>query len=199
MGKLRYCLIPFRGFVNSKSRLRPFVNSQDLDKVVYELLLKTIKVVGESKLIPVILTADNAISELLKSEGNLVYEDLGISINNAISNVLPKLEDDIIALVMPDLPGLKKEHLDKIMHLHSIHENLIVPTHDDGTAIAIMPKSLFAMNLFGKDSSRKLHDQSKKNHIQLAFLEIIELQFDLDRISDWTYWKGEIGTLLSNA
>lgn len=199
MQKLRYCLIPFRGSANSKSRLRPFVESHELDKVVYELLLNTIKVVKECNLIPVILTADSSISDLLTSEGNLVYKDSGKSINNAIFEVLSKLEDDILALVMPDLPGLRKVHLDRIMYLHSIHMNLIVPTHDDGTAIAIMPKSLFSKKMFGKLSSLKIHKQSVKEYKQLAFLEIKELEFDLDSISDWNYWKEEIGIILAHS
>ena len=195
MEKLSYCLIPFRGIVNSKSRLRPFVESKDLDKVIFELLLNTIRVVKECDLIPVILTADDSIADLLTSEGNLVYKDSGTSLNNAISEVLPKLNHDILVLIMPDLPGLKKIHLDKILHLQLIHRYLIVPTHDDGTAIAIMPKTLFSEKLFGRKSSLKFQHQSEHNCTQLAFLEIKDLEFDLDSISDWNHWKKEIASL----
>ncbi len=199
MEKLKYCLIPFRGFVNSKSRLRPFVESKDLDKVIFELLINTIKVAKECDLIPVILTADDSIANLLTSKGNLVYKDSGTSLNNAISEVLPKLKDDILALIMPDLPGLKKVYLDKILHLQSFHRYLIVPTHDDGTAIAIMSKPLFSKKLFGKKSSLKFLEQSGKNHTKLAFLEIKQLEFDLDSINDWNYWKKEIGTITTHS
>ncbi len=96
-----------QGTVNSMSRLILFVESKDLDKVIFELLLNTIRVVKECDLIPVILTADDSIADLLTSEGNVVYKDSGTSLNNAISEVLPKLNHDILALIMPDLPGLK--------------------------------------------------------------------------------------------
>ena len=191
----RNAIVPVRGIITAMSKLRSSLDFDLVSKIVECLLVNTIHILRENGLKPIILTADNALIQKLNSKNISTISDSGNSLNQAIAKAVTGLKDDRIILIMPDLPGLNVDSLGKILHLSEIHPNIISPTSDNGTAIAVLPKLLLQGKLFGKNSAIKLQNLAEKSGIPIAVIEMESCKRDMDTIEDWLYWKSKIETM----
>ena len=82
--------------------------------------------------------------------------------------------------------------------LRSTKELLLEGRYNEFISYGVDPLRAAALKKAGlKDSEIALRSLGIKDPALL--IEINELQFDLDSINDWKYWKEEIGIILSNS
>ncbi|MHA2031338.1 MAG: hypothetical protein ACW99A_20885 [Candidatus Kariarchaeaceae archaeon] len=185
---LKTAIIPVRGINEAMSRLRNDLDNEMVDKIVSKLLVNTIKLVQQLDLQPIVLTSDPILSDMIDVDVQIILDD-GTSLNAAVSNALGKLRDEQILFIMPDLPGLTSKILSKFLALQSIHNNVIAPTHDRGTAMACLPKEILTKNFFGKESADRFINECNKLQIPISIYETEPISQDLDTIEDWELWE----------
>ena len=190
-------LIPFRGTQKDKSRLR-----QDLDnKLVDSLLNESIKhVLKEASKLEIkkeiyLLTKKEDIDF---AEKIIILQDRSNDLNTAIEEALEKIDEEIIIIIMADLPLIKTESITKIIRLHKMEGKIILaPTLDNGTSILCFNKRVKFPFLFGINSSLKFKEmfiedgldfellvhESAYNDID-TFKDLIKLS-ELDSIPEW--------------
>ncbi|OLS20586.1 MAG: 2-phospho-L-lactate guanylyltransferase [Candidatus Heimdallarchaeota archaeon LC_2] len=190
-------IVPLRSKTTAMSRLREDLGNKLVNDIVYNLMMNTIDILIGLNIEVIVLTSD----ETLYKNGSTRFKiiiDKGISLNKAVSDCLDQIEDDKILFVMPDLPGLTRKIMLKFLSVKELELNVIVPTHDRGTAIAYLPKFMFSKKLFGKSSADRFIGLSNKLKIALAVFEKEEISRDLDTLEDWYFWKSHIFELFFN-
>ena len=190
-------LIPFRGTQKDKSRLRLDLD----DKLVDSLLNETIKhVLNEVSN----LEMEKTIYLLTKKEDIdftekiMIIQDQSNDLNVAIEEALYKIDEEIIIIIMADLPLINTKTITRIINNHKKYGKIILaPTLDYGTSILCFNKSDEFPFLFGINSSLRFKEAFKKmgrnfeilvhenvyNDID-TFKDLIELS-ELDFIPDW--------------
>ena len=179
-------IIPTRG-LNSMQRLRKDVNAKMVDQIIETLLTQTLEVAKKTDLEILVLTSDK-ILDLSKFDVTVFYDD-GKSLNEAIVNGLKTLEYTHYLLIMPDLPGIDESLIKKVIHLNSIYPYIIVPTHDMGTALTVLPKFVFEQKLFGPNSASRIIEYCDQNNLPLCVLETRATSHDLDTFDDLKLWR----------
>ena len=179
-------IIPTRG-LNSMQRLRKDVNPKMVDLIIDTLLTQTLEVTTKTDLDILVLTSDR-ILDLSKFDVTVFYDD-GKSLNEAIVNGLKTLDYTNYLLIMPDLPGMDEPLIEKIIFMNSVFPYIIVPTHDMGTAIAVLPKFVFEQKLFGPNSASRIIEYCDQNNLPLCVLETQGTNHDLDTVEDLKLWS----------
>lgn len=188
-------IIPVRGIVESMSRLRKELDDDLVNEVVYKLLLNTVKIVQTVNIEPIILTSDKLL-HTKNGNGLRTIIDDGASLNKAVSDGIKEINEESLLFIMPDLPGLTVDILKKFLVVQSIHNNVIAPTHDRGTAIANLPSQILKNNVFGKNSADRFIDICNKEKIGISVFETKNISHDLDTMEDWIQWEKYIRTFL---
>ncbi|MCE7734230.1 MAG: hypothetical protein GPJ54_05070 [Candidatus Heimdallarchaeota archaeon] len=180
------------------SRLRKELDGELVNEVVHKLLLNTVKLVQELNIEPIILTSDKSLADKTGLDIKIIIDD-GSSLNKAVDESLDVIDEDLVLFIMPDLPGLTIEILNKFLAVQSIHQYVIAPTHDKGTAMACLPSYIFKKNLFGRNSANLLIEACNVEKIQISVFETKNILHDLDTIEDWKLWEQYIlKTFLEN-
>jgi len=177
-------LIPYRGTQKDKSRLRIDLD----DKLVDSLLNKTIKhVVKEVSKVRM----EKTIYLLTKMENidfneiNTILQDQSNDLNIAIEEAIREIEEEIIVIIMADLPLIKTENLEKIIKLHRKEGKIIIaPSPDNGTSILCFNKKIKFPFLFGKNSSLRFKENFKGNRIDFQLLTHEKSYNDIDTFKD---------------
>lgn len=167
-------------------RLRKDVDGIIVDQIVKYLLFQTLDQVSNSNSSILILSSDNTI-DLNSYDVSILY-DKGNSLNRAIIKGIQNQDCDSFMLVMPDLPGITSQLLEKVLHLNKIFPYVIVPTHDMGTAIAILPKEVYELEVLGPDSAQRIIEYCDSKGLELGILETELSSHDLDTLEDLKYW-----------
>lgn len=182
-------LVPFRGSPDSKSRLREQLNTPLINETIYNLFTNTLEILAKFDLDIIVLTTNKEIkNKLLYPKVRILY-DPGNSINSAILSAISKLDSTKFMLVMPDLPGLNTKSIGKALKLYEIHQNIIAPTGDGGTALAILDEEVYEQGFFGENSSKRIREFYDERSLPISTIYIQELQTDLDTKEDWLYWE----------
>lgn len=177
-------LIPFRGTQKDKSRLRIDLD----DKLVDTLLNKTIKHVLKevSK-----LRMEKTIYILTKMENidfdeiNTILKDQSNDLNNAVEDAIKEIEEEIIVIIMADLPLIKTENIAEIISFHRMEGKIIIaPSPDNGTSIICFNKKIKFPFLFGKNSSLNFKENFKRNRRNFQLLNYEEAYKDIDTFKD---------------
>ena len=177
-------LIPFRGTQKDKSRLRIDLD----DKLVDTLLNKTIKHVLKevSK-----LRMEKTIYILTKMENidfdeiNTILKDQSNDLNNAVEDAIKEIEEEIIVIIMADLPLIKTENITEIINFHRMEGKIIIaPSPDNGTSIICFNKKIKFPFLFGKNSSLNFKENFKRNRRNFQLLNYEEAYKDIDTFKD---------------
>lgn len=184
-------IVPVRSKTTAMSRLRQDLDDHLVNDIVYILLMNTIEILLDLNIQVVVLTSDDTLAKNGSSKFKVIL-DQGTSLNKAVNDCLNQIEEENILFVMPDLPGLTKEIMQKFLSVQALHMNVIVPTHDRGTAIAYLPKFMFTKNLFGKSSADHFITLSNETKTALAVYESEGVSRDLDTIEDWKSWESHI-------
>ena len=184
-------IVPVRSKTTAMSRLRKDLGDKLVNDVVFNLLMNTIDILNNLNIEVIVLTSDDTLSKNGSSKFKIILDE-GTSLNKAVNDCLDQIESENILFVMPDLPGFNIDIMSKFLSVQSLHENVIVPTHDRGTAIAYLPKFMFTKNLFGKSSADRFIELSNELKIALAVFENDGVSRDLDTLDDWNLWKSHI-------
>ena len=177
-------LIPFRGTNTDKSRLRKEIPSEIVDKL---LLQMTQQVISASTSLGnrynIYLLTKN---ETVKFNGNFkILRDQGVNLNDSLKLVLNTLDEEILLIVMADLPLIRKEDLEKIINLHIIEkENIIATTSDDGTSLLCFNTNEEFPFVFGCNSASEYRRIFTEKKIKFRILGQEKYYRDIDTLKD---------------
>ncbi len=177
-------IIPYRGTVNDKSRLRSDLNETSVGKLLYHMTQNLINEVSkiESDVHLYILTKKNNLSFSGKFT---LLSDKGDELNESLTNAFKEIKEDIITIVMADLPLIKSEEIEEILYKHKIEKKILLgPTPDNGTSILTFNKNNSFPLVFGKNSALRFRDVFEKEAISYAILESKSVYRDIDKFKD---------------
>jgi len=186
-------LIPFRGTVTDKSRLRKEITKDIVDKLLKQMIQHVIKECMElefEKNIYVLTKNDTVVLE----GDYIILQDQGENLNDAIKKAKGKLEEDMLIVIMADLPFLKNEVVERIINMYRKKNQIIIaPSNDNGTSILCFDTNANFPFVFGQKSSMHFQELFKNNNLQYTLLDY-EISFkDIDTLKDLI----EIGRLES--
>ncbi len=177
-------LIPYRGTISDKSRLRSNLNEELLEKllksVTQNVINKTLQVKDISKVYILTHKPD------LDFQGNYyVLKDKADDLNNSILKALDDVPENIIAIVMADLPLLSSTEIEEIFEDHiKMNKVVLAPTEDKGTSIICFNKTIKFPGVFGKNSSIRFQDFFENNKIGFYLKLYNETYRDIDTFKD---------------
>lgn len=177
-------IIPYRGTASDKSRLRSDLKETSVGKLLNYMTQNLINEVSkiESDVHLYILTKKNNLS----FSGNFtVLLDNGDELNESLTNAFKEIKENIITIVMADLPLIKSEEIQKILHKYKTEKKILLgPTPDNGTSILTFNKNNSFPLVFGKNSALKFRDVFEKEAISYEILENKDVYRDIDKFKD---------------
>jgi len=184
-------IIPIRGIKKSMTRLRHKLEEDVVNDLVKQLLVNTIESLSNVSYPIYVLTSEKELKhELSNFEVNFSFDN-GSGLNEAVSQMVKAHYYERYMLIMPDLPGISENEVEKLLKIQDISPYVIVPTQDHGTACALLPQSVFPKQFFGKKSALKIIEYCDHNQIPLFKLANTKLLIDVDTIEDYDYWYRE--------
>lgn len=177
-------IIPYRGTVNDKSRLRSNLKETSVGKLLYHMTQNLINEVSkiESDVHLYILTKKNNLSFSGKFT---VLSDKGNELNESLTNAFKEIKEDIITIVMADLPLINSEEIKEILCKHKIEKKILLgPTPDNGTSILTFNKNNAFPLVFGKNSALRFKDVFEKEALSYEILESKFVYRDIDKFKD---------------
>jgi len=177
-------LIPFRGTSLDKSRLRKSISSEVVDELLYQMTQQVI-------LASTSLSEDYNTYLLTKNEsvsfnGDFTtLKDQGEVLNDSIKLAKKSLEEDIILIVMADLPFVRKEDLERIANLHKTCRKVIIaPTSDNGTSLLCFNSKDSFDFVFGCNSAIEFQKIFTEKRIKFQLLKYEKYYRDIDTFKD---------------
>ncbi len=179
-------LIPYRGTNKGKGRLRKDVDDSTVDNILFEM---TQHIIEESSKIDyqnnIYLLTRNQNTKFKGSYNSLVDE--GDDLNDAVGLASKKLEEDIVLVVMADLPLISKDELEKTIYLlQEANQVIIAPSQDNGTSLLGFVKGSLTEFVFGKNSSKKFQEIFETNKIPYHKFDYKKSFKDIDTFKDLT-------------
>lgn len=177
-------IIPYRGTASDKSRLRSDLKETSVDKLLYYMTQNLINEVSmiETDVRLYILTKKNNLS--FSGKFTLLL-DKGNELNESLTNAFKEIKEDIITIVMADLPLIKSEEIKEILYRHKIEKKILLgPTPDNGTSILTFNKNNSFPLVFGKNSALRFRDVFEKEAISYEILESKDFYRDIDKFKD---------------
>jgi 2-phospho-L-lactate guanylyltransferase len=177
-------LIPYRGTSLDKSRLRKNIPNEIVDQLLHQMTQQ-------------VILASNSLDEeyntyLLTKNETIIFDgdfttlkDQGESLNDSIKLAKKSLKEDIILIVMADLPLVRKEDLEKIVDLHKKDEAIIIaPTSDNGTSLLCFSSNESFNFVFGCNSAIEYQRIFTEKAIKFRLLKHEEYYRDIDTFKD---------------
>jgi 2-phospho-L-lactate guanylyltransferase len=177
-------LIPYRGTNIDKSRLRKNIKSKVVDELLNQMTQQVIKAsTSLGKDYNSYLLTKN---ESIKFEGDFtILKDQGTMLNDSIESALNSLEEDIILIVMADLPFIRKEDLIRIVNIHKASKDVIIaPSSDNGTSLLCFDSRKKFPFVFGQSSALKFQKMFSKKSIGFRLLKHEKFYRDIDTFKD---------------
>ncbi len=177
-------IIPYRGTVGDKSRLRSDLKETSVGKLLYHMTQNLINEVSmiETDVHLYILTKKNNLSFSGKFT---LLSDKGNELNESLTNAFKEIEEDIITIIMADLPLIKSEEIKAILYRHKIEKKILLgPTPDNGTSILTFNKNNSFPLVFGKNSALRFRDVFEEEAISYEILESKDIYRDIDKFKD---------------
>ncbi len=177
-------IIPYRGTILDKSRLHSVLDlkilEQLLNKVTQNVLNEVLQIEGIDKVY--VLTHKSE----LEFQGNYdLLKDKGKELNDSILHALDDIEQEIVTIVMADLPLIKSTHIEEILEDYlKTNSVILAPTEDKGTSIICFNKTYGFPGLFGKNSSLKFKDFFERNPEGIILKTYREAYRDIDTFKD---------------
>lgn len=177
-------IIPYRGTVGDKSRLRSDLKETSVGKLLHHMTQNLINEVSmiETDVHLYILTKKNNLSFSGKFT---LLSDKGNELNESLTNAFKEIEEDIITIIMADLPLIKSEEIKAILYRHKIEKKILLgPTPDNGTSILTFNKNNSFPLVFGKNSALRFRDVFEEEAISYEILESKDIYRDIDKFKD---------------
>jgi 2-phospho-L-lactate guanylyltransferase len=177
-------IIPYRGTVNDKSRLRTRLKDSYVNDLLHCMTQNIISEIEgiETKTTLYILTKRK---ELDFSGSYTILEDKGDELNNSLRRAFNEITEDIIVIIMADLPLIKSENIQFILNKYSVEKKiLLAPTPDKGTSILIFNQKNNFPLVFGKESALRFQEVFQKLELPFVILETKNAYRDIDKFKD---------------
>lgn len=183
-------LIPYRGTSLDKSRLRKNITSKVVDELLYQMTQQII--IASTSLSEEYNTYLLTKNESVKFIGDFtVLKDQGEMLNDSIKFAISSLKEDIILIVMADLPLVRKEELERIVNLHKTSMEVIVaPSPDNGTSLLCFSSKEPFEFVFGYNSAVEYQRIFTENGIKFKLLKHEKHYRDIDTFKDLREIKG---------
>lgn len=176
-------VIPFRGTDLDKSRLR---EDMDDNSVRYILNRMTQQVIFE------IMKLDKNVNLYVLSKNKVSFdgkyqiaEDQGKNLNDSLQKFASKMNEDIIMIIMADLPLINNFHIKSILETVEQEKKVIIaPAEDYGTSILCFNRNTRFPFFYGKKSAKRLTNYLTKISINHQVLEYEFWYQDIDTLKD---------------
>ncbi len=178
-------VIPFRGTDLDKSRLR-----EDMDEISVRYILNrmTQQVISE------IMKLDKKVNLYILSKNKISFdgkyqiaEDQGKNLNDSLQKFASKMNEDIIMIIMADLPLINNFHIKSILETVEQEKKVIIaPAEDYGTSILCFNRNVSFPFFYGKKSAKRLANYLTKTSINHQVLEYDFCYQDIDTFKDLT-------------
>ena len=181
---MKAIIVPFRGTVNDKSRLRSNLKATSIEKLLYHMTQNLIDEISkiESSFNLYILTKKE---ELNFSGSFSILLDKGEELNESLQEAFKEIQEDIIIIIMADLPLIKSEDLQLILNKHTNEKKIMLgPTPDNGTSILVFNKRDSFPLVFGKNSALRFREVFESLGSSFEILESKNAYRDIDKFKD---------------
>lgn len=157
-----YAIIPVSRFSNAKTRLSPFLNLEEREKLLKAMLKDVTKTLKEVVDEVIIISADKDVLEYAnKLEVLSLVENEGLNLNTAIEQAMDWCRDKTkkVFIVPSDIPLISKTNIEALIESGKVLDFIIAPSKGGGTnGLMIKPQSI----------DMKFGDFSFKNHVKEA-------------------------------
>ncbi len=179
-------LIPYRGTNKGKGRLRKDIDDSIVDNILFKM---TQHIIEESSKVDyqnnIYLLTRSQNTEFKGSYNSLIDE--GDDLNDAVGLASKKLEEDIVLVVMADLPLISKDEIEKTIYLlQETNQVIIAPSQDNGTSLLGFVKGSLTEFVFGKNSSYRFQEIFETNKIPYYKFNYKKSFKDIDTFKDLT-------------
>ena len=176
-------VIPYRGTDLDKSRLRKDLDEDTVSNILYKMTQQVIsEIMKINRSLNLYILSKNSVS----FTGNYqTSEDQGLNLNNSLKIFTQKMEEEIIMIIMADLPLITNDEIEKILDTVEHKKNIIIaPAADKGTSILCYNRKNQFPFFYGVESAKKLADYLSKNKIAYQVLDYDYRYQDIDTLKD---------------
>ncbi|BBL61462.1 2-phospho-L-lactate guanylyltransferase [Methanobrevibacter arboriphilus] len=181
-----YAIIPVSRFSNAKTRLSPFLELKEREKLLKAMLkdvTKTLKSVVDEI---VIISADKEVLEYAnKLEVLTLVENEGLNLNTAISQAMDwcRHKTKKVFIVPSDIPLISKTNIDALIESAKALDFVIVPSKGGGTnGLIIKPLSIDMK--FGEFSFKNHIKEANKNGFDPVIYDSFYMSLDVNIAED---------------
>ncbi len=137
------------------------------------------------------------LEESIKLGASFTYLDKGNDLNSAITDAIKSINGSKqILIIMPDLPFLTRDYIQKILKKAQSTDVLIVPSismfPSEGTAILYLKKPGLLSFAFGEGSFFHFRSQAERRNLNYVILESEPFAHDLDTLEDVKFLEDKI-------
>ena len=181
---LKSIIIPFRGTISDKSRLHSVVNHKILEQLLNHVTQRVILEASHVKNVDQVYVLTHR--DELPFQGNYkLLKDKGDDLNTSVLAAIKEVPEDIITIVMADLPLITSKKIQDIIQSHLKDGYVILaPTEDKGTSVICFNKQYSFPGFFGRESSIKFKEYFYKNSIGFNLMRYDEAYRDIDTLKD---------------
>lgn len=181
-----YAIIPVSRFSNAKTRLSPFLELKEREKLLKAMLkdvTKTLKSVVDEI---IIISADKEVLEYAnKLEVLTLVENEGLNLNTAISQAMDwcRHKTKKVFVVPSDIPLISKTNIDALIESAKALDFVIVPSKGGGTnGLIIKPLSIDMK--FGEFSFKNHIKEANKNGFDPVIYDSFYMSLDVNIAED---------------
>lgn len=181
-----YAIIPVSRFSNAKTRLSPFLELKEREKLLKAMLkdvTKTLKSVVDEI---IIISADKEVLEYAnKLEVLTLVENEGLNLNTAISQAMDwcRHKTKKVFIVPSDIPLISKTNIDALIESAKALDFVIVPSKGGGTnGLIIKPLSIDMK--FGEFSFKNHIKEANKNGFDPVIYDSFYMSLDVNIAED---------------
>ncbi|MCC7561959.1 MAG: 2-phospho-L-lactate guanylyltransferase [Methanobrevibacter arboriphilus] len=181
-----YAIIPVSKFSNAKTRLSPFLELKEREKLLKAMLkdvTKTLKPVVDEI---IIISADKEVLEYAnKLEVLTLVENEGLNLNTAISQAMDwcRHKTKKVFIVPSDIPLISKTNIDALIESAKTLDFVIVPSKGGGTnGLIIKPLSMDMK--FGEFSFKNHIKEANKNGFDPVIYDSFYMSLDVNIAED---------------
>ena len=182
-------VVPVGTLAGAKSRLRPELGAEALERLVLRMLEDVLNALLEVDALTRVaaVTPDEAVARCARAAGAeaLLYMEPGLNpaIEWAGRQVAPDAEDGLL-VVLGDVPSARAEELSELIASVQPPGAALAPANDGGTAALYRAPRAVIPAAFGRQSAAAHHAHAERAGVALRELPLPSLSLDLDEPSD---------------
>ncbi len=185
-----HVIIPFKGVMESKSRLVSGISDDMRKRLVIAMLSDVISAVTFSKKVShlIVITSDKKIENVMPKNATLLLEDKPRGINQAIIEATEysiNMNAEATLVIPADLPLITPQDINTIISKGKSKPAVILsPSLTGGTNILYRTPPQIIEPKFGRNSFHAHLNESKKMNIEPKIYSSPRVSLDLDEIED---------------